>query len=614
MDHRRTPRSRDLRARSLTFGFGISPAAGVLLGSLALAATAAVLLAWPLAGPADAHATLIATSPADDELVDSVPGEVELRFDEPVELVGGGEGGGTGSGGSGVQVIDPGGERADRGQVGTSGGGATLTVPIDGDRRGTYTVAWRVVSEDGHNLSGSFVFHVSERTGAATLDDGGDTVVDVVGGVGRWAGFAGALVVAGAGLFALLAAGAASPPAPAPRPTVGAAGATELDVGTAVGGSPASGARSAGTTGGPDVAAMVRRLRVVMLAAAGLGVVGVASVLVAQSAEASGRDLLDAVGITPDVVLDTRNGVLGVIRLGALLVAAALVALPLTARVPLLVAAAAAAAVSLGCASLAGHAWTAPSRAVAVPSDIVHVQAVAAWLGGLVGLATTLRLAPDRSTLVRRFSSLSLVVVAAIAVSGTVSGVVQVRSLDGLTSTGYGQLLLAKVAGFAVMVLLGFYNREVLVPRVERMLGRLTRSVRAEIGVAAAVLAVTAVLVNQPPAREQEEQATGPVSTTVTSEDGGASLQATVDPGRVGTNDVHLYFSDRDGAELVVAAVEVTAAADGLPPRRLTVTPVTPSHVSVLDASLASAGRWTFQVTAVTAGQPTTFTFEVRLS
>jgi copper transport protein len=276
-------------------------------------------------------------------------------------------------------------------------------------------------------------------------------------------------------------------------------------------------------------------------------------------------------------------------------------------------AAAAAGVASLVCASLSGHAWTAPSKALAVPVDLAHLVAVAVWLGGLVGLAVVLRRAADPPALVRWFSAAALVSVAVVVVTGTISGVVQVRTLDGLTSTGYGQLLLAKVAGFGVLVAFGAYHRRVLLPRVEQLVARLGRSLHAEIGVAVAVLAVTAVLINQPPARDADADGGGPVDVTVTSEDGAATLQATVDPAEAGPNDLHLYFSDGAGAELVVNAVEVTAAIDDIPPRRLDVTPITPSHVSVLDASLTTPGLWALEVVAVTATatEATTFTLEV---
>src|SRR5918994_6365179 len=44
----------------------------------------------------------------------------------------------------------------------------------------------------------------------------------------------------------------------------------------------------------------------------------------------------------------------------------------------------------------------------------------------------------------------------------------QVRTFDGLTSTTYGQLLLAKVGGFLALVAVGWANRSRLVPLAGR--------------------------------------------------------------------------------------------------------------------------------------------------
>jgi hypothetical protein len=44
------------------------------------------------------------------------------------------------------------------------------------------------------------------------------------------------------------------------------------------------------------------------------------------------------------------------------------------------------------------------------------------------------------------------------------------------------------------------------------------------------------------------------------------------------------------------------------------VTPITTNHVTVAGASLPSPATWTVEVTAVQAGRPLTFTFEVPIS
>jgi len=178
--------------------------------------------------------------------------------------------------------------------------------------------------------------------------------------------------------------------------------------------------------------------------------------------------------------------------------------------------------------------------------------------------------------------------------------------LAAAAATGYGQLLLVKVAIFTPLVALGWVNRERLVPLVEKTVVPLTRSLRAEVAVAGAVLAITASLIHQAPAWAT---VTEPFDTTVTIDAG--MMDATVDPAQAGANDIHMYFPDPSGAELPVDAVQVTAATADVPARRLTVTPILPNHVTVTGASLPSPGTWTIEVTAVRQGVPLLFTFEV---
>jgi copper transport protein len=623
--------------------------AGARAGIAALALGAAAVVAG--AAPAGAHATLIGTAPAADGVVETVPDQVELRFDEPVETVAGA-----------VQVFGPDGDRVDAGSVETADGGATLRAPIAADAQGTYTVAWRVTSEDSHTLSGSFVFHNGTRTGAVDLaDEGGDTATDLAGGTGRWLGYAGTFVAVGAATVALLR----------PRGTPGGEVTTTRpgspDGATAPGGrgGPGALAGAGGDTGGPGDSAVAAgasrgantltdridpavavasgrgtatltdatlaveappqqsgdavpaRLRTLVVAGALVGATGAFIALVAMLAESAGRGVYDALSLVPDLAPDTRTGQLALARVALGLAAGAAAAMPaLWRRSP--VPALALASASLATASLAGHAWTAPDRSVAVAADLAHVGAVAVWVGGLVALLATLPLLPaagGRVRLATRFSGLALAAVAVVAVSGTVSGWQQVGSLDALTSTTYGRLLLGKVAGFAVLVALGWVNRWRLVPLVERTVAPLTRSLRVETLVAGVVLALTAALIHQPPARSATSE---PFETTATAESGqvvDATVDATVDPATAGPNDIHLYFFAESGTEpLAVDAVQVTASTTEVPARRLQVTPVSTNHVTVAGASLPSAGTWTVEVTAVQAGEPLVFTFEVPIT
>jgi copper resistance protein C len=95
-------------------------------------------------GPAAAHASLVGTDPVDESRIATAPGEVSLNFSENV---------GRGF----VAVTAPNGAEVRASNVRTVD--QVLTADLaSSDQRGRYTVAYRVVSADGHPVSGDFTF------------------------------------------------------------------------------------------------------------------------------------------------------------------------------------------------------------------------------------------------------------------------------------------------------------------------------------------------------------------------------------------------------------------------------------------------------------------------
>jgi methionine-rich copper-binding protein CopC len=111
----------------------------VLLTGLALAGLLGAV-------PAAAHSVLLATSPARGGTVATVPSKVVLTFNEMVR----GEF-------STIHVTGPDGKRRDDGHLQVLND--FVTEPLAGTRpAGQYVVDWRVVSADGHVVSGQFMF------------------------------------------------------------------------------------------------------------------------------------------------------------------------------------------------------------------------------------------------------------------------------------------------------------------------------------------------------------------------------------------------------------------------------------------------------------------------
>lgn len=109
-------------------------------------ALAALTVAAGLALPAHAHASLIGTDPAEGAVVAASPTAVTFRFNEPVTLPD-----------RAVQVFDAAGAPV---PADAAAADAVVTVSLPGGLSGTYVVAWRVISADGHPIAGSLSFSV----------------------------------------------------------------------------------------------------------------------------------------------------------------------------------------------------------------------------------------------------------------------------------------------------------------------------------------------------------------------------------------------------------------------------------------------------------------------
>ncbi|MBL0387197.1 copper resistance protein CopC [Tumebacillus sp. ITR2] len=111
------------------------------------------LFAWQ-AQPVFAHANLIKTSPFNGGVVATSPERVTLEFNEPLEpdLIG-------------LKLYDWNGKQLslEKPHV-TSGKPTEMQSPLPQLEQGTYTVAWSVISEDGHPVNGSISFSIGTRS------------------------------------------------------------------------------------------------------------------------------------------------------------------------------------------------------------------------------------------------------------------------------------------------------------------------------------------------------------------------------------------------------------------------------------------------------------------
>ncbi|WP_405714729.1 copper resistance CopC/CopD family protein [Streptomyces sp. NBC_00046] len=411
--------------------FGPTPSASAIRRPLAAAALLAALVGMVFglllggAGPASAHAALTGSDPQDGAVVATAPKEVTLTFSEQVAL-----------GDDSVRILDPDGKRADTGAAPRDlQSGSTVRYGVSlhtGLPDGTYTVAWQAVSADSHPVSGAFTFSVgapSKTAVALPTEKAGGGLVGTLYGIARYAAYAGFILLAGGSAFVL-----------------------------------ACWQRGAG-------ARPLQRL--VVRGWMTLTVATLAMLLLRNPYTGSGKlaDAFDLDGL--QAVLDTKPGAALVSRL-LLLGASALFIAVLFGTYPrrederekrdltfgLAIGGTVIAAGIAGTWALAEHASTGIQPGIAMPVDVLHLLAVAAWLGGLTALLVALYRTPDiDAAAVRRFSGIAFGSVVVLAATGIYQSWRQVGTWSALTGTGYGQLLLVKVGLVALLVGIAWISR-----------------------------------------------------------------------------------------------------------------------------------------------------------
>jgi copper transport protein len=431
---------------------------------------------------------------------------------------------------------------------------------------GTYVVSYRIISADSHPVRGALVFGVGSGkvdTDAArkVRSAGNDQSWRVVGAIGRTFAYGGSLLAAGGALFLVLV-----------------------------------------HPGGEERRRLGRRVR----AAAVVGALGSLVALPVQAALGTGQgpgSLFDH-GVLGRVLTDGVGPALGLCLAGL-----GLLAVTLDRSRALTAAGAVMAATSF---AATGHDRVGDLAALATVADVVHLLVVAVWGGGLVLLFWTLRArrrAPDGAgegpgdtpALVLRFSSLATVAVLAAGVTGTTLAWREVRTLHALTSTGYGRVLMAKVAVVVVIGGLGAYNHFRLMPALQEgktkaALRRLGHTVRIEALALVAVIALTAVVVAMTPGRTLAQG--GPVEKIIQLDKVG-SVQVVVAPAKAGFNQMHLYTFDLDHRPVQLAEsvqVELELPAAQLGPIDRTAARAGPAHYQLNGSDLSIAGQWTITV------------------
>jgi copper transport protein len=490
-------------------------------------------------GTASAHAALVEMQPGADRTVDAAPTEVRLIFNEGVTITP-----------DAVRVFDPAARQLDG--IVAEDAGAVVTAELPQlTANGSYTVAWHVVSADGHPIRGAYLFHLREATLSEPVDaaaTAGSDPADVFRALGA--------VLALAGLTVSLLA---------------------LSLGR----------RGAGTP-------RWWSLRWVPVVAGATLLLGGSVVAVGSSLAASF-----------EVVLDTASGRMALVAVllavGGLVVSV----LPWDPRIEAALATATVLAVALQ-----GHAVSLPPVLLSAIATALHVGAAVLWAAGLLWLDHRSRAVPEgelRADVIR-LSPWGMGMVVAIAVTGAILMIERV-AIDQLLTSGYGRLGLVKVAALLVAVGIAWWNRRLMNlpsartttpgspaspgsprapvgpaappmgqagavavetserdaagPEPPTPVGALRRGVRAEVVALAVALIAGAALAQVPP--PDMASAAGPAVTggmfVERAEFGDGHLDLTFDPGRRGVNEVHVTALAPDG-RLMSEAAEFSLAME----------------------------------------------------
>ncbi|MCI0709779.1 MAG: FixH family protein [Chloroflexi bacterium] len=468
--------------------------------------------------PVVAHANLVRSDPPANTSLDVTPAEIRLWFTEPLEPEF-----------SRFTLRDSSGDVIETPESQVDSSDPTQMFMQPGELPdGVYTVAWRVISAaDGHSTQGSFSFGIGvDSSEIASIASTEEIPPDEAGS--RWLNlFSMALGVGGIGFMLMVW-----------RPAIGAHG---------------------------YVTVKKRMMQVVWL---GWFLIGITTifVLLVQAAISSDSSIIGAMSseFLDDVILSTRFGEIWQMRVAAWIVmGAGLILMPRERRAGWIVLAAGL-VITLS-NSLNSHAGTAEDEVAGIANDWLHLTATALWVGGLVqfGLVALLiwrteqKSTPLLAELTAHFSNYARIAVLALLITGIYSAWLLVGSVDALTGTQYGELLIIKL--LLIMPLLAIAAINLIWTQRNLNAGKqiwerhLIGLIGVEIALTVGVLAMVGSMTSVEFARSAHAKAQAvpimPEPSPYAQEDStdGMNIGLSFAPGWVGDNDFAVTLTDRRG-------------------------------------------------------------------
>lgn len=165
--------------------------------------------------------------------------------------------------------------------------------------------------------------------------------------------------------------------------------------------------------------------------------------------------------------------------------------------------------VALALPPLAGHAAGFGNHSLALTSGVAHTWAAAAWAGGLLALAVH-AWRGDRGVAeaAKRYSTLALVAVGLLALSGVGNALTRMDTFSDLWNSGYGRLVVVKSVIFSLLVIAAAYLRRRLLPQIETRRRNVVGLVTLELGLLALAGGFAVALAVTPYPRAQNSATT----------------------------------------------------------------------------------------------------------
>ncbi|MDT0017559.1 copper resistance CopC/CopD family protein [Listeria swaminathanii] len=189
-----------------------------------------------------------------------------------------------------------------------------------------------------------------------------------------------------------------------------------------------------------------------------------------------------------------------------------------------------------------GHAAASADKIVSITADMLHMIAASVWVGGILVLLFVLPRTGKAREIWSRFAIVAIIAVASILVSGLLMAVMNIGQMANLFTTNYGKMLLFKIGLFLLMALLGLGHYIYLKTQNKKIP---FKTILVELIIGTIILVVASVLTNvqtpPPPAPKAFDE-------TIAADGEPAKINLRVEPATVGQNQFIITFTSADGA------------------------------------------------------------------